>query len=330
MGEIWLRCDIRSADFGIPTPRLAQLHLEQSAWADKLGFHTIQLPEHHGSADGYNPAPFVLAAAIAARTERIRFNPFALLLPLHDPVRVAEDAAVLDNISGRRLDLTIGLGYVPSEFAMFGISLKDRAKRAEEGIEVLRRSFAGESFDYKGRPVMVRPLPATPNGPRLFIGGGVPEAARRAARLGDGFAPPTGDSELVKIYKESCRALGKEPGPVIDAVSGHQFLYVTDDTDAAWHKIAPYAFHECNTYSKWAAQTGAATPFKVVDDIDALKATGLYQIVTPEECIALANSLHERGVVLILNPTLCGLDEDFSWAGLQMFADKVLPHLTLD
>ncbi len=330
MGEIWLRCDMRSADFGIPTPRLAQLHLEQVAWADKIGIQTIQLPEHHGVPDGYNPSPFVLGAAIAARTEKVRINLFALILPLHDPVRVAEDSVVLDNISNGRLDLTIGLGYVPFEFAMLGVSLKERAKRVEAGIEVLRRSFAGEQFEYEGRPVMVRPLPATRNGPRIFVGGGVPASAQRAARLGDGFAPSHPDpAELVAIYKEACRELGKEPGPVYD-LSGHQFLFVTEDPDAAWHKIAPFAFHETNTYGKWAAQTDAFTPFHTLTDIEALKASGLYKVVTPEECIALANSLFERGLAMTINPTLCGMDEDFSWSSLDLFVRKVLPHLSLD
>lgn len=330
MGEIWLRCDMRTADFGISTPRLAQLHLEQAEWADKLGIQTIQLPEHHGVPDGYNPSPFVLGAALAARTESIRFNLFALLLPLHDPVRVAEDAAVLDNICNGRLDLTIGLGWVPSEFAMLGVSIKDRAKRVEAGMEVLRRSFAGEEFDFEGRPVRVRPLPATPKGPRLFVGGGVPESARRAAWLGDGFAPASSDqAKLVAIYEETCRELGKEPGPVYD-LSGPQFLYVTEDPEAAWHKIAPFALHETNTYGKWADQTGTYTAFHTIKDVDALKESGLYKVVTPEEAIALGNSLFDRGMAMTINPSLCGLDEDFSWASLDLFARKVLPHLKLD
>lgn len=331
MGEIWLKCDLRNKGVGMSTPRLAQVHLEQAAWADKLGFDTVLLSEHHGVPDGYNPSPFVLGAAIAARTERIRLNLFALLLPLHDPVRVAEDAVVLDNISNGRLDLTVGLGYVPSEFAMFGVSLKDRVKRVEAGIEVLRRSFAGEQFDFEGRPVSVRPLPATPNGPRIFVGGAVPESARRAARLGDGFAPAKANPvDLVAIYEETCRDLGKEPGTVCDLGTGPQFIYVTEDPEAAWHKIAPFALYETNTYSEWAAQTGAGNVYKPAEDIEALKATGLYKVVTPEECIALGKSLHEQGAAMTIYPTLCGMDEDFSWSSLELFANKVLPHLSLD
>lgn len=328
MGEIWLRCDIRSAPFGMPTPWLAQLHLEQAAWADKQGFDAIQLPEHHGSADGYDPSPFVLGAALAARTERMRIHPSAVLLPLLDPVRVAEDAVVLDNISNGRLDLTIGLGYVPAEFAMFGISLADRAKRVEEGLDLLRRTFAGETVDYHGRAITIRPRPATEQGPRIFVGGAVPAAAKRAARFGDGFAPSKVDPvDLIALYKETCRELGKEPGVVFDPATGPQFVYVTEDPDEAWAKIAPFASYETNAYKKWGEATGADMPFQAADGLDALKATGLYKVVTPDECLAIGQSLFERDIVMIFNPTLCGMDEKFSWASLELFAHKVLPRL---
>ena len=159
----------------------------------------------------------------------------------------------------------------------------------------------------------------------------MPAAARRAARLGDGFAPSRRDpAELVAIYEETCRELGKEPGPVYDLATGHQFLFVTEDPEAAWHRIAPFALYETNTYDKWAAQTDAFVPFRAVEDIDALKATGIYQVVTPEECVALGKTLHERGIVMTINPTLCGLEEEFSWSSLELFADKVLPNLNLD
>ncbi len=73
-----------------------------------------------------------------------------------------------------------------------------------------------------------------------------------------------------------------------------------------------------------------ATPYQVAEDVDALKATGLYQVLTPGECIEYGKSLHDRGTAIIINPTLCGLDEDFSWSSLQLFADKVLPQLPSD
>ena len=104
------------------------------------------LPEHHGSPDGYLPSPFVLGAAIAARTKRIRLIHAASLLPLLNPIPVAEDAATLDLISSGRLTLGVGLGYIPTEFAMFGVAMDDRVRRLEDGISVLRQAFTGEEY----------------------------------------------------------------------------------------------------------------------------------------------------------------------------------------
>lgn len=327
MVQIWLRCDLRGPDFGTPTRKLARIHLEQAAWADKCGFDSIQLPEHHGCEDGYDPSPFVLGAALAARTSRIRIHPSAVLLPLHDPVRVAEDAAVLDNISNGRLDITIGLGYLPSEFAMFGVRIEDRGKIVDSKLDCLRRALAGESFEYEGRPVFIAPRPVQRPNPPLYVGGGVKAAARRAARLGDGFMPSAPDPALKQIYIDSCRELGKEPGPILDVLTGPQSIFVTEDPDKTWQQIAPHAMYETNYYGKWQKESGAAMPFKPVEDIAGLKAIGIYRVVTPDECIALAQELGAKNALMIFNATLGGMDEKVSWASLELFEAKVLPHL---
>jgi alkanesulfonate monooxygenase SsuD/methylene tetrahydromethanopterin reductase-like flavin-dependent oxidoreductase (luciferase family) len=325
--KIWMRFDIRSPPFGTSNRDLCRVALEQAAWADKQGFEAIQLPEHHGSPDGYDPSPFVLGAAIAARTSKIRIHPSAILLPLHDPVRVAEDASVLDNISAGRLDLTIGLGYVHSEFAMFGVSIKDRAKLVDDKLVALRRALAGDKFEYLGRTIFVTPRPIQQPTPPIYIGGGVLAAARRAAVLGDGFLPQKLDDELRNAYIQACGELGKLPGPIIDVVGAHQFIFVTEDPEAAWEKIAPHALYETNAYNKWACETGVAMPFMPATDLPSLKTGGTYRVVTPEECIAIGKSLEARDSVMIFNPMLSGLPETLSWSSLELFASKVLPKL---
>ncbi len=327
MSQIWLRCDLRSPHFGTPTPDLCRIAIEQAVWADKNGFDAVQLPEHHGSPDGYNPSPFLLAAAIAARTSRIRLHPSAVLLPLHDPIRVAEDTCVLDNISGGRVDLTIGLGYVPSEFAMFGVSLRDRATLAEAKLVALRKALAGDRFEFEGRKVYVSPRPLQQPSPPIYIGGGVVAAARRAAIYGDGFLPSMIDDTMRDAYVSACHALGKNPGPIIDVVTGPQFIFVTEDPDEAWERIAPHALYETNAYGKWAIETGTTMPFAKAVDLDALKALGIYRVVTPEECVRLGQSLQASNSVMIFNPMIAGLPETMSWSSLELFASKVLPKL---
>jgi len=325
--KIWLRCDIRSPPFGTSNRDLCRVAVDQAEWADKQGFEAVQLPEHHGSPDGYDPSPFLLGAAIAGRTSKIRIHPSAVLLPLHDPIRVAEDTTVLDNISGGRVDLTIGLGYVPSEFAMFGISLKDRGKLVEEKLVVLRRALSGEKFEYQGRQIYVTPRPVQQPTPPMYVGGGIPATAKRAALLGDGFLPSMMNDDMRNAYINACKELGKPPGPIVDVTSGPQFIYVTEDPDAAWEKIAPHAFYETNAYGKLALETGAAMPFAQVTDLAALKALGIYRVVTPDECVALAKSLEAKGSVMIFNAMLAGLPEKVSWASLELLASKVLPKL---
>jgi alkanesulfonate monooxygenase SsuD/methylene tetrahydromethanopterin reductase-like flavin-dependent oxidoreductase (luciferase family) len=319
---------LRGPEFGTPTRKLARIHIEQAEWCDKHGFDTVQLPEHHGCEDGYDPSPFILGAAIAARTSKIRIHPSAVLLPLHDPVRVAEDAAVLDNLSDGRLDLTIGLGYLPSEFAMFGVRLEDRAQMIESKLIALRRALAGEHFEYEGRPVHVTPRPVQQPNPPLYVGGGVKAAARRAARLGDGFLPAAPDPELKELYRQACRELGKEPGPILDVLGGPQAIFVSEDPEETWRQVGPHAMYETNYYGKWQKESGAAMPFRPVEDVAGLKALGIYQVVTPDECIALARDLEARNALMVFNATLAGLDEKTSWASLELFASKVLPHIT--
>ncbi len=135
-----------------------------------------------------------------------------MIAPFHDPIRLAEDAAVVDRISGGRLDLIIANGYVPSEFEMFGVGLSERVARTTEAIETLRQAWTGEPFEHRGRRAQVTPAPHQEGGPKLTLGGSSEAAARRAARIADGFMPSTPD--VWEHYARRVRE-GREarPGP---------------------------------------------------------------------------------------------------------------------
>lgn len=141
---VWLslRYDLRAPSFAAPAAALYRAALEQCAWAEDHGFAMVTLSEHHGADDGYCPSPLVMAAAVAGRTRSLRVLIAALVLPLYDPIRLAEDLAVLDLASGGRVDLILGAGYRPEEMAMFGRRMSDRAALLEEGIAVLRSGIA--------------------------------------------------------------------------------------------------------------------------------------------------------------------------------------------
>src|SRR5438105_1048122 len=119
--------------------------------AETLGFESVWVSEHHGSGDGYMPSLLPTLAAFAAATEHIKLGTGVMLTPFHHPLRLAEDAATVDLISGGRLILGLGLGWREEEFRMFGVPISERVRRTIETVEVLRRAWTGERFSYQGQ-----------------------------------------------------------------------------------------------------------------------------------------------------------------------------------
>jgi alkanesulfonate monooxygenase SsuD/methylene tetrahydromethanopterin reductase-like flavin-dependent oxidoreductase (luciferase family) len=324
MPKLALRYDLRAPQhLGVRAEALYAAALEQCAWADRLGFERVVLSEHHGADDGYCPSPLVLAAAIAGRTSRLRLQIAALILPLHDPLRVAEDVAVLDLASGGRSELVIGAGYRQAEFEMFDRQLARRGALVEEGVEALKRAWTGEPFEYRGRSVRVTPRPLQRPRPPILLGGSTKVAARRAARIADGFLPSL--PQLWESYREECERLGVPCGAPA-ASGGALFLHVAEDPEAAWARIAPHALHEMNSYGRWLSEGSAAGPYAPTTDAVSLRQAGLYRVLTPDECLALARGLGPNGG-LVFHPLMGGLSPDLAWASLELFASKVLPHI---
>ena len=204
--------DIRSPEGGRPATELIQAAVEHAAYADHHGFTSISITEHHATDDGYMPSPVVFGAAVAAVTEKVLIRLGAVILPLHNPLRLAEDLAMLDLVSGGRLRLIVGIGYREREYLQLGVDKKRRVAILEEGVETLKQAWTGEPFDYQGRTVRVLPRPAQQPRPAIIMGGGAPETARRAARIADGFQPVV--PEIYDQYLQELTALGKAlPGP---------------------------------------------------------------------------------------------------------------------
>jgi alkanesulfonate monooxygenase SsuD/methylene tetrahydromethanopterin reductase-like flavin-dependent oxidoreductase (luciferase family) len=324
MTMLGLRYDLRlpGADGG-QRKQLLDVALDQMEWADSLGFGSVTLSEHHGSPDGYLPSPIVFGAAVATRTKNMFINLGALIAPLHDPVRLAEDLAVLDLLSGGRLIITIGAGYVESEFEMFGKRLSDRGRAVEHAVEVLKAAWTGEPFELDGRTVQVTPRPFQDPRPPIFLGGQTPVAARRAARIADGYLPAHPESH--EDYRAAMLELGKpDPGPTPPRAP--RFLHIAKDPDEAWEQIAPFCMHEMNAYGAWAEASGLDTGYRTYDDVDELRASGAYPVLTPDECVALTTELGPGGA-LVFHPLCGGMDPDLSWASLHLFEAEVLPAL---
>jgi alkanesulfonate monooxygenase SsuD/methylene tetrahydromethanopterin reductase-like flavin-dependent oxidoreductase (luciferase family) len=322
VADLVIRFDLRAPAGGTAHADLYAACLDMSEWADDQGFTVVQVAEHHAADDGYLPSPLVLAAGIAARTRWARLRVAALLLPLHDPVRVAEDVAVLDQVSAGRVELVIGAGYRTAEFAMYGVDPKARGRRVEEGIEVLKQAWTGEPFDYQGRPVRVTPRPVQQPHPTLMLGGSSVAAARRAARFGLRFLPTNRD--LYDAYVEACREFGTEAHPFARQSLG--YLFVAADPDAAWAKLGPHAAYEANSYAAWLAEGGTTGAFEPVDDLDAFRTSGPFKVVTPEECIEIVRTVDPAGAIT-LHPLVGGIEPEFVWESLELFASRVLPEV---
>ncbi|MCB2079566.1 MAG: LLM class flavin-dependent oxidoreductase [Novosphingobium sp.] len=324
--RISLGFDMRAPDLGTSTRDLYAAAIEMAAHADDVGIDSINLMEHHASEDGYLPQPFILASAMAGQTKRIHFMLGAVILPLHDPVDMAERIAVLDLVSGGRFNVIFGAGYVPGEFAMFGKSLKDRAKLMDEGVETILRALDGESFDYQGRPVMVRPLPIRDPRDIVMVGGGVPASARRAARFDVGFGPMKGD--IVDIYLAECEKHGREPRTYYRPGGGMPLgIHLCEDPEAGWAALEPHALHVVTEYAKWAALEGDATnsPFKGLDNPEALRRSGLFVAMTPEQLLGMVSANPEINMIG-LHPLLGGLAPEEGWKSLKLL-ESILPKL---
>jgi len=299
--------------------------LDMIEWADDLGALFVVLSEHHGSDDGYLPSALTMAAAVAARTDNVLISISAIVAALHDPLRLAEEAAVVDHLSRGRLSLVITNGYVADEFAMFGRALGERVSATTEAVETLRRAWTGEPFEYRGRAVRVTPPPFQPGGPALSLGGSSEAAARRAARLGMGFMPSNGD--VFPAFREESIALGRpDPGPHPGGDTG--VVHLADDPEAGWAAIAPFFLHEANAYGRWAAEAGiaGATGYRPETDTDALRATGQYRVLAPDDLVAEQQAAGPFGVV-VLHPLVGGTPPEVGWSSLKLFETQVLPRL---
>lgn len=300
------------------------LTLEQIAWIDAQGYPvTINFCEHHGSEDGYLPSPVILAAAAARSTRNVRLQ-VNVIMPFSDPLRMAEDIAVLDQISRGRAEVLLLGGYVDRELEMFGVDPKQRGQLMEEGVKTLKQAWSGETFNYRGRAARVTPRPQQSPHPRIFMGGSSAPAARRAAREGDGFIG--GMPHLNEVYTAECHRLGITPR--FQAEMPFSFLYVSEQPEEDWARLAPYALYETNCYAQWQQGSGQDMMFSSALDADALKTLGTYQVTTAEQVLRRAPGMANNDA-LVLHPLVGGLETRLSWQLLRNFFKHVAPNIAI-
>ena len=322
--QLNLRYDMNRPEFGAPHPAMYRTAIEQAVWADKLGFNQVFLAEHHAAEGGYCPSSMIQAASILGATSRIVAHLSALVVTMHDPLRLAEDLAVLDNIAPGRIWLTAGMGYRPHEFAMFGKDITRRLAIMNECMATLKAAWTGEPFEFQGRTVQVTPTPVTPGGPKIYMGGSTDKSAVRAGKAGYQYFP--GHPDLFRIYAEE-RAKAGFPPPERQMKPAASFLYISDDPDREWPLLAPHIAYATNTYAEWAKERGTGdTRYKAAESIEALKAMPNIKVLTPEACFAYLKELGE-GTAVTIHALFGGISPELSWRSLRLFEAEVLPRL---
>lgn len=312
-----------------PYERLYEEIFEQITWADANGFDDVWLSEHHFTDDGYSPSLLPIAAAIASRTRRLRIATGVLILPLHDPVRLAEDAATVDIISGGRFELGVGVGYRPEEFEGSGVPVGERGRRADEALEIIRRLWSGDvvTFDgsfYRLRNARLSPQPLQHPVP-IWVGGHSDATFRRAARYGQGYVGLGSLRGAFKRYVAALDELGK-PTSDLRMAGGLNWLLPADDPDKAWAEAADHVIYQLNTYADWTQQAGINLMPRIRDR-DHLRETGLFAVVDVDTCV---QRIRDYVAANPVSHFYCwtvppGLDPSWVQPHLELFAREVIP-----
>jgi probable F420-dependent oxidoreductase len=237
----------------VPSTDLYAETFDQIRSAESFGWDAIWLTEHHFTDDGYLPAVNTVAAAIAMITSRVRIGHSVLLQPLHHPLRVAEEGAIIDILSNGRFIYGAGLGYKLDEFQAFGVQRKHRPSLMDESIEIISRAWTGESFSFRGRhfnfdDVAVTPRPVQQPRPPIWLAARAEAPLRRAAKYGDGLLA-IGPPDMIGRYRQLVRAAGRDPDAMHVAV--FRRLVLSDDPEATWAEVKDHVLWRESRYADW-------------------------------------------------------------------------------
>jgi alkanesulfonate monooxygenase SsuD/methylene tetrahydromethanopterin reductase-like flavin-dependent oxidoreductase (luciferase family) len=306
--------------------------------AEDLGVDHLWTSEHHFHEDGWSPSQLPILAAIAARTRRIRIGTFVLLLPFHHPIRVAEDAATVDIISGGRLHLAVGPGSDPNDYSTFGVPMRERRPRMHEGLEIIRKCLNEEEFSFRGRywnfenvrmtpkPVQ-RPLP-------LWVAAMFPKAIEEAGAKGYHLAsaPP---APLQKIYDDTLRKAGYDPTKFQRA--GLHIGHLASTHEKAWDEIEPHLqWHMKIHFRAMAAAENMNLRMGsdlTIPPLGELRKSGRgpygpVYIGTPDEVIKMLEQELKTNPMtqMVFSMDSPGMDPRHMRSSLELFAKEVIPH----
>jgi alkanesulfonate monooxygenase SsuD/methylene tetrahydromethanopterin reductase-like flavin-dependent oxidoreductase (luciferase family) len=323
-------------DFRNVTGRPWRDHWEDCLWlmteAEAMGFDYLMVQEHFFMADGYGPSVPIFLATLAERTKRARIGSYTYVLPLHQPAQLAQETAVLDHLSGGRLDVCVGAGHRPLEFMAWNFSPRTRPSRMEEGLDILKLAWTKQPFSYKGKyydlqNITVAPEPLQKPHPPLWVAATSPVAAERAGRHGANLHAASITPETYAGYLRGLAASGKKIEQM--RVSNPWSITVTDeDPEKVWDRHKDLHFQRWDFYRAIRHEIG---------DPDLQKVTTGPAAYREAELIGSADVVLEtlknfRKTVPLTDIVHSGFSagipiKEEVYPSLKKFAEKVLPEL---
>jgi len=303
---------------GIEDSQGYQSFIDYVLEAERLGFHQLFMVEHHFTGQGQVSASMTLLAYLAAKTSRIRLGTGVVVLPWHNPVLVAEQAATLDLLSGGRLDFGVGKGYRKLEFDGFCVPMEEANERFNEAIDIIRKAWTTEDrFSHHGprwnyENIVVEPAPIQRPHPPMWLAAGSYDSVRRAAREGfnlllDQLAQVDQIIARIDAFRDECEKIGRPYNSDMVAVArALQMVHSEDERNAAFE-----------TRKRVVGVIGDLARDKLADSVeqDTAPLLGL-----PEEVIARLKQLEAGGATNILL-----VDPNASVGNLRAFAAEVMP-----
>jgi alkanesulfonate monooxygenase SsuD/methylene tetrahydromethanopterin reductase-like flavin-dependent oxidoreductase (luciferase family) len=292
---------------------LLRAAIELAQWGETQGITTVSVDEHHATGHGWSCNPIMAAGMFLAGTSRLIASVDCALGPLWNPVRLAEDIALVDNMSRGRLHTTVGLGYRVSEYDALGVDFSQRGKLMDSLIERMLSVWSDTGS-------WTRPHPP------LYVGGGARVTAKRAARFRLPLSLADHLPDVATYYRELCAEVGIAPLIIMPGPVNRGMIYLHEDPDKAWAELGEHILWEAVTYGGWSKDQRSLMHLPGVQTLDEVKASGRYRFLTPDQLIAEVRDAADYGPI-VLHPLVGGMPVDEAWKSVELLVDQVVPAL---
>jgi alkanesulfonate monooxygenase SsuD/methylene tetrahydromethanopterin reductase-like flavin-dependent oxidoreductase (luciferase family) len=319
--KVGLYFDLRNPpEWHVDPARLYGFMLEMCEEAEHLGIDSLWVTEHHGFDDGYLPQPLTMLAAMAARTSRVRLGTGIAIAPLHAAIELAEQAAIVDIISGGRLELGLGAGYRVPEYELYGADISKRYSATDSRVREIRRLWDGSA---------VTPRPIQSRVP-IWLGYQGPQGARRAGLLGEYLMSP--DPASYPPYRDALVEAGHDPQRA--RMGGGIQSWVTNDPEGDWPVVAKHLGYQIDSYLRHMVAGTDNPPPRPVDP-DKLRTRdprgplGYVYYGTPEEVAGkiLAYTAGAPVDTVYLWASIGGMAEDVVAQQVRLVCNELAPLL---